>query len=46
MTLASIPDAPTNGPVSDATVTNANQIKVIYSEITDDGGSPIVSYEL
>ena len=46
MTLASVPDAPSPGPASDPLVTNAYQIKVKYNEVTDDGGSPILSYEL
>ena len=46
MTLASVPDTPLDGPVSDETVTNAYQIKVTYDPITGDGGSPIQSYEL
>jgi len=46
MTLASVPDTPSNGPVSDNTVTNAFQIKVTYDAITGNGGSPIQSYEL
>ena len=46
MTLASVPDAPADGPQSDPAVTNAYQIKVTYDEVVDDGGSPILSYEL
>jgi hypothetical protein len=39
MVLASVPDTPAAGPVSDTTVTNANQIKVTYTTVADDGGS-------
>ncbi len=46
MTLAAVPGAPAAGPVSDASVTNGNQIRVTYGAVTDDGGSVILSYEL
>lgn len=46
MTLASVPETPTVGPTNDASVTNTMQIGVTYDEITGDGGSPILSYEL
>lgn len=46
MTLASVPDTPTIGPTNDASLTNTMQIGVTYNEITGDGGSPILSYEL
>mmetsp|Transcript_30242 Transcript_30242/g.29561 ORF Transcript_30242/g.29561 Transcript_30242/m.29561 type:complete len:230 (+) Transcript_30242:2732-3421(+) len=44
--LASIPDTPTAGPLSDSTVTNANQIKITYTAVGSDGGSTILSYEV
>lgn len=46
--LASVPARPTDVPVSVATVTAATAIKVTFaaSSPPDDGGSPIVSYEL
>lgn len=46
--LASVPGQPADVPVSDATVTSAAAIKVTFAQPTapDDGGSPIISYEL
>jgi hypothetical protein len=46
--LASLPSQPADVPVSDASVTSAVAIKVSYARPVspDDGGSPIVSYEL
>lgn len=48
VTLASVPDKPTIGPLSDASVTNDNQIKVNFGPLLDsqNGGSPVLSYEL
>ena len=46
MTLASSPGLPSAGPVSDSTVTNGNQIRVTYTDVLDNGGTPILSYEL
>ena len=44
--LAAIPGEPTNAPTADASQTNGQQIKVLYDEVDDDGGSPLISYEL
>ena len=44
--LASVPGAPSSGPVSDPTVTGINKIKVDWTEPNDDGGSEIISYAL
>jgi hypothetical protein len=48
VTLAAVPDRPTTGPISDATVTNDNQIKVTFGPLLDtqNGGSPVLSYDL
>lgn len=46
MTLASVPGTPAAAPVSDASVTNGNQIRVTYTDVADNGGTPILSYEL
>lgn len=34
-TLAAVPDKPTSGPISDATVTNENRIKVTFGPLLD-----------
>jgi hypothetical protein len=44
--LASVPDAPVNGPLSDASITNKARIKVDWEEITSNGGSEILSYQV
>jgi hypothetical protein len=46
--FATIPDAPVAGPVSDASVTNKQRIKVTWAVITGaaNGASEILSYEL
>jgi hypothetical protein len=46
MYLASVPDKPEAAPVSDPTVTSTNEIKVDYQVITQDGGLPLLSYEI
>ena len=46
MTLAAIPGKPSAGPASDASVTNGNQIRVTYMDVADNGGTPVLSYEL
>lgn len=47
ITKASVPDAPTDVPVSDTTVTSDTKIKVTFaSPAPGDGGSSIISYEL
>lgn len=35
VTLAAVPDRPTIGPVSDASVTNENRIKVNFGPLLD-----------
>lgn len=46
--LASVPDQPSTGPTSDATVTNDSTIKVDFGPQASsaNGGSDIISYEL
>jgi hypothetical protein len=46
--LANVPDQPSQGPVSDASVTNESQIKVDFGPqlVSENGGSAILSYEL
>lgn len=46
--LASVPDTPLVGPISDASITNQYQIGVDYDSLTpaQSGGSNIISYEL
>ena len=44
--LAQVPATPTTGPTLDLTNTNAYQIGVNWSTVSDIGGSPITSYEL
>lgn len=44
--LADIPSNPTIAPTSDITVTSTNIIKIDYTVITSNGGSPIISYSL
>lgn len=45
--LASIPFKPIDTPISDSSVTNDTTIKVTWaSPAPDNGGSPIISYEL
>lgn len=46
LTLAGVPTKPASGPVADAVETNGAQIKVVFSTVSDDGGSPLLSYEL
>lgn len=46
MYLASVPSKPKTAPVSDATITSGSQIKVDYEVIEEDGGLPLLSYEL
>ena len=46
--LANVPDTPSTGPSSDATVTNDQRIKVDFGpqSSVENGGSEIISYEL
>jgi hypothetical protein len=46
MYLASVPDAPSNAPTSDSSVTTGYYMKVVYSPVLGDGGMPVLSYEL
>lgn len=47
ITKASVPGKPLDVPVSDPTVTSDTQIKVNFANpAPDNGGSPIISYEL
>ena len=44
--LAGVPGKPSAGPLPDLSATSANQIKVTWTEPSDDGGSAIISYSL
>ncbi len=44
--LADVPSKPAAAPVADLVYTNEDQIKVVYTEPADDGGTDIRSYEL
>ena len=45
--FGSIPDSPTDAPVSDLSVSSTNQLRITYTGVlTNDGGSPIISYSL
>lgn len=44
--LAGVPDTPLNAPVSDSAVTSTQFIKVDVDTITNDNGSPILSYSI
>ena len=44
--LASVPGKPPSAPVSDPSETNGSQIRVLYQEVAEDGGVPLLSYEL
>lgn len=44
--LASVPTQPAHGAVSDASVTSATAIKVLYDAPASDGGTPITNYEV
>ena len=46
MLLAGVPAQPSAAPSRDPLLTNAQQIKVYYPEVTDEGGSAVLSYEL
>jgi titin len=46
MLLAGAPAAPPAAPASDPLQTSAQQIKVTFGEVADDGGAPVLSYEL
>jgi len=48
VTLAAVPDTPLVGPISDASVTNSQTIKVQFGPLlaSENGGSPVISYEL
>lgn len=44
--LASVPSQPAHGAGSDASVTSATAIKVLYDAPASDGGTPITNYEV
>jgi hypothetical protein len=46
--FAAIPDTPSNGPATDASVTDKTRIKVDWDKIVspDDGGSEVLSYQV
>ena len=48
ITLAAVPDTPTDKVLSDATITGENIIRVSYGplDVTENGGAPVLSYEL
>ena len=43
---ADVPATPTNGPGFDIAETNTTSIRVVFAEVTDNGGTPILSYHL
>lgn len=46
--LSAVPAKPTTVPISDASVTNEERIKILFGpqDASQNGGSPILSYEL
>jgi hypothetical protein len=46
MYLAGVPKKPASSPTSDADVTSGTMIKVDYAGVSEDGGLPVLSYEL
>ena len=46
MIWAGVPAKPGAAPVSDASVTNWERIKLDYTTVADDGGATVLSYEL
>ncbi len=44
--LSTVPSTPVSGPQNVVSLTNGNQITVQWTAPADDGGSPIISYEL
>ena len=44
--LADVPGKPSAAPAVDKDGTSSTQITVTFTEVTDDGGSDIMSYEL
>jgi len=46
MYLASVPDAPSYAPTSDNSVTTGQYMKIVYGPVVNDGGLPVLSYEL
>lgn len=46
MIWAGVPAKPSAAPISDATITNWERIKLDYTTVSDDGGTIVLSYEL
>jgi hypothetical protein len=44
--VADLPQTPLNAPTFEAIETNTTSIRVVMTTITQDGGSPIISYHL
>jgi hypothetical protein len=44
--VADLPETPENAPSFIATETNTTSIRVVMDTITEDGGTPIISYHL
>jgi hypothetical protein len=44
--VADLPSTPVNAPTFAAAETNSTSIRVVMDTITQDGGSPIISYQL
>jgi hypothetical protein len=44
--LASIPSAPTNAPTSDISLSSDTQLRINYDAVSENGGSPLLSYSL
>ena len=46
LALAGVPAQPPASPEPDPALTGPRQIKVLYEAVLDDGGAPVLSYEL
>ena len=45
-TVANVPATPASGPSFDIHETNTTSIRVVVAEVSDNGGTPILSYNL
>jgi hypothetical protein len=44
--LASVPATPSDIPYSNLSYSSSEQVMIVYNGISDDGGSPVLSYSL
>jgi len=44
--FGSVPSTPSDAPISDLTVSSSSQLRITYLGVTQNGGSPIISYSL